>query len=314
MLVKVNVLFFVIILCAAGCAGSNINTSSKSQIRNNPQPSTYQPKTYVAPVVSAQSSNTYKGIPVEVIGIPYKFDDINGNHSIDYLIEATYNMMTTGQISKFENFRINKFIYDFKNDGGLILSTIYSYDRTPAGGNSFYPQVSNAVHEWKIAPSYHHHMSENCSLDRYDDIAISQAKLNEMKKDPSLKKVYDILLSVAQDMDYDFNRIGVKAKFVTPTPLMGVCDDYANLLITRLRNADIDGVSDIKKVSGQNHAWVTLNYRGRTLYLDATWFDKNTIDKNGVVVNTPYKDPRNMTFDNNIFTNHGKHHIPGRAR
>jgi hypothetical protein len=36
----------------------------------------------------------------------------------------------------------------------------------------------------------------------------------------------------------------------------------------------------------------------------------NGIDKNGTVVHTPYKDPRNMTFDHDIFTNHGKHHIP----
>ena len=101
-----------------------------------------------------------------------------------------------------------------------------------------------------------------------------------------------------------------KVTFVTPTPLLGVCDDYSNLLIQRLREADIAGVSEITKVSGQNHAWVTLQYNGKLLYLDATWFDKNGIDEKGVVEHTPYKDPRNMTFDNVIFTNHGKHHIP----
>jgi hypothetical protein len=156
---------------------------------------------------------------------------------------------------------------------------------------------------------YHTHLGGNCSLDRYDDIAVSQAKLNEMKKDPALKKVYDILLSVAQDMDYDYNRVGIRVTFVTPTPLLGVCDDYSDLLIRRLREANINGVSDIVKVSGQNHAWVTLKYNGRILYLDATWFDKNVIDEKGMVSHIPHKDPRNMTFDNDIFTNHGKHHI-----
>ena len=254
--------------------------------------------------------NTYRNIPVEVTGIPYGFNDINGNHTIDYLIDTAFNMMSTGQQSGFVNFKINKFIYAFKNDGSLILSTVYSYDRTPAGGNSFYPAQSNAAHEWKLAPSYHTHLEGNCSLDRYDDIAVSQAKLNEMKKDPSLKKVYDILLSVAEDMDYDYNSVGRRVTFVTPTPLLGVCDDYSGLLIQRLREANIAGVSAITKVSGQNHAWVTLQYNDRLLYLDATWFDKNIIDNNGMVVHTPYKDPRNMTFDNDIFTNHGKHHIP----
>ena len=93
--------------------------------------------------------------------------------------------------------------------------------------------------------------------------------------------------------------------------MTGVCDDYADLMIKRLNNANINGVSGIKKVSGQDHAWVTLQYRNRTLYLDATWFDKNNIDETGTVVNIPHKDPRYMTFDNDIFTNHGKHHIPG---
>jgi len=256
------------------------------------------------------AANTYKSVPVEVTGIPYGFNDINDNHAIDYLIDAAYTMMATGQQSHFNNFKINKFIFDFKSDGSLVLSTLYSFDQTPAGGNSFYPAEPNGVHEWKLAPSYHQHLEGNCSLDRFDDIAVSQAKINEMKKDPSLKKVYDILLSVAEDVDYDYNRVGRKVTFVTPTPLLGVCDDYSDLLVQRLRAADIAGVSAITKVSGQDHAWATLQYNGKLLYLDATWFDGNNIDENGRVVHTPYKDPRNMTFDNVIFTNHGKHHIP----
>jgi len=130
-----------------------------------------------------------------------------------------------------------------------------------------------------------------------------------MKKDPALKKVYYVLLSCAIDMDYDYNRIGVPVQFVNPKPLTGVCDDYTNLLIERLNKANIAGVSDVRKVTGKDHAWVTLNYNGRTLYLDATWFDNNAIDNSGTVVHSPYKDPRNMTFDRDVFTNHGQHHI-----
>jgi hypothetical protein len=258
--------------------------------------------------VPETAANTYKNIPVEVIGIPYGFDDINGNHTIDYIIDYSYNeLISTGWRAQFINFKINKFIYDFKSDGSLILSTLYSYDRISSDGNR---SEFNDVHKLIWQPSYHRHSKGNCSLDRFDDIAVSQTKLNEMKKDPSLKKVYDILLSVAEDMDYDYNQIGIKVTFVTPTPLLGVCEDYSDLLIHRLREANITGVSKITEVSDQNHAWVTLQYNDELLYLDATWFDKNIIDENGVVVHTPYKDPRNMTFDNDIFTNHGKHHIP----
>jgi transglutaminase-like putative cysteine protease len=258
------------------------------------------------------TGNTYKNIPVEVIGVPYSYSEIRGPHSLDYLIDSFYDMFSKGQQSTFTNFRINKFVYEFKNDGSLVLSIFYSYDQTPAGGNSFYPAKDNDVHKWPITPQYHNHLQGNCSLDRFDEIAISQGKLNEMIKDPNMKKMYDVFYSVALDMDYDYNRVGIRAKFVTPTPLKGVCDDYSDLLISRLRSANIPGVTDITKVSGQNHAWVTLKYKGRLLYLDATWFDTNIIDETGTVVHTPYKDSRNFTYDNDIFTNHGKHHLPGR--
>jgi len=257
------------------------------------------------------TGNTYKNIPVEVVGVPYSYSEIKGPHSLDYLIDYLYNLHIDDQ-AEFVNYRINKFVYEFKNDGSLNLSIFYSYDQTPAGGNSYYPAKDNDVHKWALTPDYHRHLQGNCSLDRYDDIAISQGKLNEMIKDPGLKRVYDVLYSVALDMDYDYPRVGIRAKFVTPTPLKGVCDDYSALLISRLRSANISGVSDITKVSGQNHAWVTLKYKGRLLYLDATWFDTNVVDETGTVVHTPYKDPRNFTYDNDIFTNHGKHHLPGR--
>lgn len=255
------------------------------------------------------NKNFYKYIPVEVNGIPYSYTEICGNHTIDYIIDAEYKMISTGQSSKFVNFKINKFVFDFEKDGSLILSSVTSYDRTPADDDAFYPANLNDIHKWKLKPNFHQHLAGDCSLDRYDDIAISQAKLNEMIKDPSLRKIYNVLLSCAEDMDYDYNQIGRSVRFVTPAPLLGVCDDYANLLIGRLLKTPIAGVSDIVKVTGQNHAWVTLKYKGKILYLDATWFDTNTIDETGTVVHIPYKDPTNMTFDRDIFTNHGSHHI-----
>ena len=254
--------------------------------------------------------NIFENIPVEVIGIPYGFKDICGNYTIDYVIRASYNMISTGQSSNFVNFKIEKFIFDFKNNGSLILSTVYSYDRTPFEGGAFFPAATR-THEWNLSPSYHYHTSQPCSLDRYDDIAISQAKLNEMRKDPSLNRVYEILLSAAQDMDYDFRSIGQRVNYRMQPTLLGVCDGYADLLTSRLRAANISGVSNITKVTGQNHAWVTLRYNEQTLYLDATWFDGQSI-RDGFYDNTPDRDPTNMTFDNNIFTNHGKHHIPNR--
>jgi hypothetical protein len=269
-------------------------------------------------IVQNTAQNLYNNIPVEVTGISYGYDDICGNRSLDQLMEKAYTSTSTWQSSAFVNFTVDKFVFTFLENGGLVLSTVYSYDQTPSDNGKFYPAQSGRIHDWKLEPKYHTHSGGNCSLDFYHDIAVSQAKLNEMRSDPSLGKVYDVLLSVAEDMDYNFPAIGRKAAFVTlpngREPLKGVCDDYSNLLISRLTAANIRGVSNIQKVTGQNHAWVTLMYQGKTLYLDATWFDKNNIDENGVVDHTPYKDPRNMTFDSEIFTNHNQHHIAGGTR
>ena len=302
---------FAITIILAGCKITPVKIettkNADAPIRQNNSGMEYLP--------FLTGTNTFNDIPVDVVGIPYEYKDICGNCYMDDLIEMAYSSALTWQASSFVNFSIDRFIFNFLIDGSLILSTIYSYDRTPAENGGFYPAQSGNVLEWKLEPKYHTHSGGICSLDFYNDIAIAQVKLNEMRRDPSLGKVYDVLLSVAQDMDYNYPAIGIKAGFVTlpngKEPLIGVCDDYSNLLIERLITANIAGVSNIQKVTGQNHAWVTLTYEGKTLYLDATWFDKNGIDENGIVDHRPYKDPRDMTFDNEIFTNHYHHHIPG---
>jgi hypothetical protein len=310
---KTNFFVFLIAVMLVGCGSTpKENKAAKgsavSTPRNNSKAEHLSPSSEI---------NTFEGIPVEVIGIPYGYNDICGNRTIDNLIEKSYQSGLNSQQAGFLNFTIDKFIFTFMEDGSLNLQRVFSYDRTPADNGAFYPAQSGTIHDWKLEPGYHSHSGGNCSLDFYNDIAISQAKLNEMRRDPSLGKVYDMLLSVAEDMDYNYPAIGRHATFVTlpngQEPLKGVCDDYSKLLIDRLTAANIEGVSNIQKVTGQNHAWVTLVYNNKTLYLDATWFDKNNIDGNGVVEHIPYKDPRNMTFDNEIFTNHNKHHIAGGA-
>ncbi|GHU90124.1 hypothetical protein FACS189476_09880 [Spirochaetia bacterium] len=301
-----KVTFFALIIALASCGSTPAQADRSQQDAGEEHLS------------SSTRTNTFNGILVEVIGIPYEYKDICGYRSLDSLIEAEYKLISTGRSSSFVNFSIDKFILNFNANGSLVISTVYSYDKTPAQNGAFYSAQSGRIHEWKLEPKYHRHSGGNCSLDFYNDSAVSQAKLNEMRSDPSLGKVYDVLLSVAEDMDYNYPAIGRRAAFVTlpngKEPLKGVCDDYSNLLIDRLTAANINGVSNIQKVTGQNHAWVTLVYKGKTLYLDATWFDKNNINENGVVDHTPYKDPRNMTFDNEIFTNHNQHHIVGGTR
>jgi hypothetical protein len=253
-------------------------------------------------------NNEYKGVPIEVIGIPYTFDDIKGERSFDRLIEQAYDCSKWTSFS-FLNFKVTGLTLDFKDDGSLVISTLYSYDKTPASGNSFYPAKPDGIHDWNISQKFHSH-TQQCSLDRYDDYAKAQHDLNIIRQDKNLEQVYQVVLSVATDMDYDYNKIGKPVTFINPKPLTGVCDDYAKLLIDRLVSSNIKGITEIKKITGHNHAWVTCKYNGKLLFLDATWFDKNSILANGLVDHIPYKDPDCITFNEDIFTNHGAHHIP----
>jgi hypothetical protein len=118
-------------------------------------------------------------------------------------------------------------------------------------------------------------------------------------------------------MDYNFPSIGARCFYEKPDTLKGVCDDFSNLLIARLQEKSLSGVNGIRKVSGQNHAWVTLNYKNRTLYLDATWFDgvefiSGTPYVDGVLSHTPEKNPVYITFDEKLFTNYDRQHQEGK--
>ena len=251
-----------------------------------------QPEASHSDFAKGGTADTYKNIPVVVTGIPYGYKDICGNHSIDSKIDKLYD-----EIEK-KSQKITKIIFNFNADGSLDVRAYY----INKDGEDDYDGST-----WVES---HSHGGDKCSDDRLDDIAIAQAKLNEMRLDPSLDKIYNRLLSVATDMDYDFSKIGITGvKYADPNILKGACGGYSNLLIERLKEANIEGVSDIVEVTSQNHAWVTLMYNGKKLYLDGTWFDGNTVDEKGVVVNIPDKDPRYITFDEQIFTNYGAHHI-----
>lgn len=60
---------------------------------------------------SSIGTNTFNGIFVDMIGTPYGYKDICGNCSLDYLIEADYRVISTGQSSSFINFTIDKFVF-----------------------------------------------------------------------------------------------------------------------------------------------------------------------------------------------------------
>jgi hypothetical protein len=262
-------------------------------------------------ITVTEVDNTFHGIPVYTnFGSSGSWGTIkDGWIGWANLLESEYANIMRSQQSKFINFKITSFDYEVDPDSGdLIIRTHRSWDQTPAEGNSFYPANPDNIKEWKILSQYHSHGGGRCSIYRYSDILRAELDLAEMRKDPNLDKVYQILLSVATDIDYDYPAIGRAANF-TPGVRKEVCDGYADELILRLNSAGIPGVTNTQKIAGQNHAWVYLNYKGKTLALDATWFDTNNIMENGYVDHNPHKQPMNITFNTDIFTNHGAHHI-----
>ena len=149
---KKNLVIFALIALVFGCNTAKTTTTSAPRDKTIPLPGADS-----LPNVPDSKLNRYKGIPVEVAGIPYEFEDITGNKKIDDLFDQQYANIFTWQSAQMINFTINKFFLDFKSDGSLVMTTFYSYDKTPSSGESYYPAMDNKNHDWNLQPLYNRH-------------------------------------------------------------------------------------------------------------------------------------------------------------
>jgi hypothetical protein len=147
----------------------------------------------------------------------------------------------------------------------------------------------------------------NPNFVQYDYIT----KYNYLKNYPKeLLPFIELGKDISAKVDYDFNAAyGLDCKIRTGKQ-GSVCDGYADYTINRLREANINGITEIYKVSSSkmNHAWVELVFNGKPVYFDATWFDINQIGDDGYSVTLPQDvgqdfDWQYITYDKKLFDN-----------
>jgi hypothetical protein len=135
----------------------------------------------------------------------------------------------------------------------------------------------------------------------------SRFRIEQRRKDPVFREIESAVLRIATEYNYDFeSAYGIRVRYRNPNGKKAVCDGYSEAVIQAFRNHPL--VADVEKWSSSrgNHAWNTLVLKdGRRLFCDATWYDGNSIDDDGYVVEIPQQTPVNLTFDINEFNSLG---------
>jgi hypothetical protein len=133
----------------------------------------------------------------------------------------------------------------------------------------------------------------------------AQYRMDERRKDPVFREIEKVVLQIATEYKYDFeSAYGIQVKYRNPNVKKAVCEGYSNAVASAFTNHPL--VDRVETWAGSNHAWNTLILKdGRKLYCDATWYDGNSIDDEGYVVDIPDQNPVNLTFDINEFNSQG---------
>jgi len=98
----------------------------------------------------------------------------------------------------------------------------------------------------------------------------------------------------------------IVVKYCNPNIKKAVCGGYSNAVAEAFENHPL--VYKIENWSSKrgNHAWnVIILKDGRKLYCDATWYQGNSIDDEGYVVDIPAQNPVDLTFDIDEFNSLG---------
>ncbi|MCL2763393.1 MAG: hypothetical protein FWD36_09360 [Treponema sp.] len=141
----------------------------------------------------------------------------------------------------------------------------------------------------------------------------AEYRMEERRKDPVFQEIEKIVLQLAIEYDYDFQSLGMPVRYRSPNVKRAVCDGYASAAVNAFRDHPLVHNVETWVSAVGNHAWnVLILHDGRKLYCDVTWYDGNTIDNEGYVVNVPQRSPVNLTFDIDEFNSlggavHGAH-------
>ena len=135
----------------------------------------------------------------------------------------------------------------------------------------------------------------------------AEYRIEQRRKDAVFNEIERVVYQIALEYDYDFaSAYGRSVRYRTASVKRAVCDGYADAVIAAFANHP--QVAKVEKWSSRtgNHAWNVIVLRdGRRIYCDATWYDGNSVDSEGYVVNVPVRNPVNLTFDIDEFNSLG---------
>jgi len=135
----------------------------------------------------------------------------------------------------------------------------------------------------------------------------SRHRMDQRRKDPVFAKIEEVVLQVAKEYQYDFKKAyGISVKYRKPNIKKAACGGYASAVAEAFADHPLlDKVEEWSSSKG-NHAWNVLVLKdGRRLYCDVTWYQGNSIDERGYVVDIPVQNPADLTFDLDEFNSLG---------
>jgi hypothetical protein len=191
----------------------------------------------------------------------------------------------------------------------------------------FYDEKDNACLEYTVKPKAGHTFSEptwvGCTWSNKKgsigngEIEYTVTKkladkaqyyMDERRKDIVFRRIEIEILKVAKDYQYDFqSAYGIPVKYRKPNIKKAVCGGYADAVSEKLKNHSLVAKVESWSSSLGNHAWnvIILKDKQRKLYCDVTWYQGNSIDDEGYVVDIPAQDPVNLTYNLDEFNSLG---------
>jgi hypothetical protein len=194
----------------------------------------------------------------------------------------------------------HRFFYDEKGNACLEFTVKpkagYTFDK-PKWVGCIWSNISGSIGNGKIKYTLTKSLADK-----------AQYYMDERRKDFVFREIEKIILLIAKDYQYDFkSAYGIPVKYRKPNIKKAVCGGYSDAVSEKLKNHSLVAKVESWSSSEGNHAWnvIILKNKQRKLYCDVTWYQGNSIDSEGYVVDIPVQDPVNLTYNLDEFNNLG---------
>jgi hypothetical protein len=200
-----------------------------------------------------------------------------------------------------------------KNQGAADITFEFTYigDNAVLNGNVV-PKPGN---QWVNATVYERTWAGRNGTIGLDSVKYKQSvknidlvasRLNERRKDPAFSDIEKTFFQLATDIDFDYwGAYTIRVKYRDPNQRIAFAAGYAQAVFDAFTSSPLVDSVEIWG-GGDNHAWNVINLKdGRKLYADLTWYDCNTLDKEGFVEHVPDRNGAYLTFDIDEFNSCG---------